>query len=420
VLDVQLRGEYLYAACGPDGFIAYDVANIDNKGFSERIVTAPVSPLGQRLYVKSKYATSVCSPSTLAIDPTRPRDPANKEQAIHPLYAYLYLTDAQEGLIVIGNPLGEKRNRPGVATLLDGDPENNFLKRALTFNPGGLLKGARHMALHGRHAYVSCDAGVVVLDLENPLAPRHVTTLSSFSRPRKVAFQFRYAFVLDDRGLHVVDVTDVGKPEVHGTGGPPVIPIADARDIYISRTYAYVAAGPEGLMIADVERPEQPKLVQKYTADGKLGDATAVRVGMTNSSMFAYVANGRHGLAVLQLTSPDDHPTYGGFSPTPQPRLIAVHKTRGRAVAISEGLDRDRAVDEAGNQLAVFGRLGSRPFTREEQQRLYLRNGGLYTVTDYPTTEPLKGAAPAASQPNTTPATQPTTPRPRIPPRRPG
>ena len=65
---VQLRGEYLYAACGKDGFVAYDVANIDNKGFSERIITAPVSPLGQRFYVRTKDATSVCSPSTMAIE----------------------------------------------------------------------------------------------------------------------------------------------------------------------------------------------------------------------------------------------------------------------------------------------------------------------------------------------------------------
>jgi hypothetical protein len=51
VLDIQLRGEYAYAAMGADGFRVFDVANIDNKGFSERMVTAPVSPLGQRLYV---------------------------------------------------------------------------------------------------------------------------------------------------------------------------------------------------------------------------------------------------------------------------------------------------------------------------------------------------------------------------------
>ena len=53
------------------GFRAFDVAYIDHKGFSERIVTAPVSPLGQRFYVKTKYATAVASPSTLAVDPTR-------------------------------------------------------------------------------------------------------------------------------------------------------------------------------------------------------------------------------------------------------------------------------------------------------------------------------------------------------------
>ena len=47
VLDVQLRGEYLYAAMGKDGFRVFDVANIDNKNFSEKIITAPVSPLGQ-------------------------------------------------------------------------------------------------------------------------------------------------------------------------------------------------------------------------------------------------------------------------------------------------------------------------------------------------------------------------------------
>ena len=81
------------------------------------------------------------------------------------------------------------------------DPDNNFLQRALTFNPGGVLKGARHMALHGHHAYISCDAGVVVLDLDNPLQPRVVTTLTQFSSPRRVQFQFRYGFVLDAKGL---------------------------------------------------------------------------------------------------------------------------------------------------------------------------------------------------------------------------
>ena len=81
VLDLQLRGEYLYAAMGKDGFRIYDVANIDNKNFSEKMTTAPVSPLGQRFYVKTKYATGVGSPSTLAVDPLRTQIPENEENA---------------------------------------------------------------------------------------------------------------------------------------------------------------------------------------------------------------------------------------------------------------------------------------------------------------------------------------------------
>ncbi len=54
--DLVLRGEYLYTANGPGGLEVFDVANIDQKGFSERIVTAPFSPLGQRTYV----ADAVC------------------------------------------------------------------------------------------------------------------------------------------------------------------------------------------------------------------------------------------------------------------------------------------------------------------------------------------------------------------------
>ena len=46
-----MRGEYMYVAEGRGGFRVYDVATIGNKGVSERIVTAPFSPLGQDTHV---------------------------------------------------------------------------------------------------------------------------------------------------------------------------------------------------------------------------------------------------------------------------------------------------------------------------------------------------------------------------------
>ena len=50
---------------------------------------------------------------------------------------------------------------------------------------------------------------------------------------------------------------------------------------------------------------------------------------------------------------------------------IASYRTAGAALTISKGIDRDRAVDESGNQLVVFGRRGARPFNHEEAERLY-------------------------------------------------
>jgi hypothetical protein len=105
---------------------------------------------------------------------------------------------------------------------------------------------------------------------------------------------------------------------------------------------------------------------------------------MTAASAFAYLADGKNGLRIVQLFAPNDTPNYLGFSPTPTPKLIATYRTRGPALAVSKGIDRDRAVDESGNQLTVFNRRGSRPLNRQEAERLYLQNGQLYTVTNDP------------------------------------
>ena len=203
--------------------------------------------------------------------------------------------------------------------------------------------------------------------------------------------QFRYAFVLDSEGLKVVDVTVPRAPKVVDGA---FVKLPDAHNLYLARTYAYVAAGDDGLAIVDVERPEKPRLDQTFNAGGALSDAHDVKVGMTNGSAFAYVADGKNGLRVVQIVSANDTPGAYGFSPRPTPLLVATYKTHGPAVALSRGLDRDRAVDETGHQLGVFGRKGARPLNLTEQQRLYLRDGKAYGVDNTP---PGKPKAPATA-----------------------
>ncbi|HEU4650872.1 MAG TPA: hypothetical protein VFS49_05600, partial [Croceibacterium sp.] len=390
---LQLRGEYMYVAEGRGGFRVYDVASIANKGVSERIVEGPFSALGHDTHVTTRNATCMALPTNQPIAPSRSETmaateladaagnpilqpdgspltllAANQEQAFKPIYHYAAVTDTEEGLVLVN-----------IDTLADGELRNNKLRRAVTWNEGGVLDGARHIVLAGEVAYITAARGLVVVDLADPLHPR-LAAVRALSDARASAVQFRYLWVTDAEGVKLFDVTDLRNPVAVPSG---TVPLADARRLYIARTYAYVAAKREGLVILNVTNPAAPRIYRQETFGGTMTDVEDVVVGSTNASLFAYVADGVNGLKVLQLTSPASQPNFYGFSPAPVPELIAWAKTPSPAIALSKGLDRDRAVDETGGQIAVFGRLGSRPFTRPEMERLFLTRGGVpWKVSD--------------------------------------
>jgi len=365
---VQARGEYLYTA-GKDGFRVLDIANIANKDVAQKIISAPFSPIGHDAHIAMRDATAVLLPTTVPMDPVRKVDPSNQETPVHPMFGYAYVLDRQEGLVVVD-----------VNTFVDGDPNNNFVTRAVTWNPNAVLNGAHGGMVVGKYLYVLLEDGLAVVDVDQPTKPRHVTTVKvGLNKPRGIDVQFRCAAVTDAEGLKILDITNLENPTLLPQA---TIQLAEARGVRLCRTYAYVAAGKDGLAIVDMLHWQKPQLVEKFTADGAIGDAWAVTTGLTNASMFAYVADGKNGLKVVELWTPSrSHGTYG-FSPKPTPRLVASRKTGGPAVSISTGMIRDRGVDESGNQIGVYGRIGSRPLNKQEREAFYLRNGQIYRVKD--------------------------------------
>ncbi len=368
--SVEVRGEFVFLADGPGGFKVYDRANINRKDKAQRLVRAQNSGFGQRTSLDTRDATCVALPSTTPMNLDRPQLPMNLERPIAELFRYAYITDRQEGLIVVD-----------VNTFHDNNPQNNYLRRTTTYNPDGKLSGAVKIRIAGNYAYIMSETtGLHIVDISNPRAPRW---LSNIGKPdiiegRSLAIQFRYCLIVDREGFKIIDITDPQEPTLVEDS---YIRFEDARDVYPVRHYAYVAAGPEGLAIIDIEKIEHPQLVEKYTANGAINDATAVTTGTVNASTFAFIADGRNGLRVVRLIGPEV-PGHLGFSPRPIPELIATYRTKGPAVAIAQGAMRDRAVDESGNQIVVGGRLGSYPLSKEKMDKLLRRNGKIYTVED--------------------------------------
>src|SRR5262249_26498931 len=191
-------------------------------------------PKGQRFFVRTKTARAVASPTTMAPDPTRTHRDENREAKVHAIYGYLFVADSEEGLITVP-----------AATIIDGNPLNNFLQREVTFNPGNILHGARTITIVGTSAYLCCDARLVVVDLDDPKSPKATSMIGgeALHHPHAAQVQFRYAYVCDAEGIKVLDVTDVAPPRPVSS-----IDIHEAHSIYLARTYAYVAAGRQGLI----------------------------------------------------------------------------------------------------------------------------------------------------------------------------
>src|SRR5262249_6257152 len=97
---LQMRGEYLHVAEGAGGFRVYDIQAIANKGFSQKVVTAPFSPWGQDTAVPTTNATCMALPTNQSISPPRNKGDlmriTNQEQPFHPIYSYAVITDAVE------------------------------------------------------------------------------------------------------------------------------------------------------------------------------------------------------------------------------------------------------------------------------------------------------------------------------------
>ena len=153
--------------------------------------------------------------------------------------------------------------------------------------------------------------------------------------------------MVDRDGLKVIDITKPSSPVLVENAR---LPLEDARNIYLARTYAYVSAGKQGVAIINVEQPEKPVLDQVFNAEGKLNDTNDVKLGMVSSSLFAFVADGKNGLQVVQLFSPQATPKFAGFSPRPVPKLMQAIAHPGRrllspAASIVTGRWTNRAIN---------------------------------------------------------------------------
>jgi hypothetical protein len=132
------------------------------------------------------------------------------------------------------------------------------------------------------------------VDVSTPSAPVEVGFLDTPGQARGVFVSGAYAYVADyNNGLRIVDVSTPSAPVEVGFLDTPHF----AYGVFVSGAYAYVADEFAGLRIVDVSTPSAPVEVGALDTPGSAW-------GVFVSGDYAFVADGITGLRIVDVSTP--------------------------------------------------------------------------------------------------------------------
>jgi hypothetical protein len=172
----------------------------------------------------------------------------------------------------------------------------------------GHIGGATYAVfVQENYAYVGEGPRLTILDISSPVSPTVVGKTPPWSDfVQDIYVSGSYAYIAADRaGLRVVDVSDPAAPTEVGLYDAPV----HVNGVAVAGGYAYVADWPTGLRVVDVTNPAAPVEVGVYGTPGEGADVAVV-------GGYAYVAVSGGGLRVVDVSDPAA-PTEVGFYDTP-------------------------------------------------------------------------------------------------------
>ena len=226
--------------------------------------------------------------------------------------------------------------------------------------------------LAGSYAYVAANFyGLGILDISNPAAPKLRASIKTPGQAKGVALVGTTAFVADHMsGVDIVDLSSLDKPTLRGS----YFVDGYARDVAASSRFEFAVDAPTGLYALDPARPGPPEAVgqvqsaaapqmievmeqggrvvaclvgggalQLYdvTDPGKPVHLSSFKTPSGRPARIAidgvrgYVADGREGVQIVDLSNPSSPVLVGGIKTTAPARDVAVG---GGLVVVAVGM----------------------------------------------------------------------------------
>lgn len=169
------------------------------------------------------------------------------------------------------------------------------------------------VAIAGRYAYIADESGIRIIDISKPTAPAQVGTYTTTGSAYGIAIAGRYAYVaVYASGLDIIDISNPASPVFVGTYDTS----NNAYRVAVAGRYAYVADYGGGLKIIDIGNPTSPKLIGTYTSSD-------IAYGLAVAGRYVYLADGGNGLRIIDVSNPAS------------PSVVGTYNTSGQAFAVS-------------------------------------------------------------------------------------
>jgi hypothetical protein len=142
----------------------------------------------------------------------------------------------------------------------------------------------------------------LTFDRSDPAHPKPLGNYQLSGEPSGLASGGSFAYVAGAVGLEIIDASDPVHPaglEIDGFGG-----IANAYDLAVRGSYAYLADGPAGLQVIDISNPRHPLRVGQFATPGSA-------IGIVLSDHLACLALGAAGVDIVDISDPL-HPRHAG------------------------------------------------------------------------------------------------------------
>jgi hypothetical protein len=181
---------------------------------------------------------------------------------------------------------------------------------------GGYIYG--QLTISGIYAYLTDYSSFKIMNITDPANPYLASTVD-ISRPMDVSVRGNYAFVVGFGQMSVVDITDPVNPEI------VTVFLVDGDGIMISGSYAYIwnTLFPGGtIAIVNLTDPANPVLA---------GNITAIRARPLNLSVvgnYAYIAEATdvvfNGLEIFDISNPQSPQLLGFISSGWRPSALCI------------------------------------------------------------------------------------------------